>query len=73
MFYLKDDFINSTFKIIVMKYALIITLFTLLAVSPVGAQMDYVYYNPDEVVKLKHNPSSSNRLGSYRPEAYSAD
>lgn len=73
MFYLKDDFINSTFKIIVMKYALIITLFTLLAVSPVGAQMDDVYYNPDEVVKLKNNPSSSNRLGSYRPEAYSAD
>jgi hypothetical protein len=73
MFYLKDDFINSTFKIIVMKYALIITLFTLLAISPVGAQMDDVYYNPDEVVKLKNNPSSSNRLGSYRPEAYSAD
>ena len=71
MFYLKDDFINSTFKIIVMKYALIFTLFTLLAVSPVGAQMDDVYYNPDEVVKLKNNPSSSNRLGSYRPEAYS--
>jgi len=54
-----------------MKYALIFTLFTLLAVSPVGAQMDDVYYNPDEVVKLKNNPSSSNRLGSYRPESYS--
>lgn len=56
-----------------MKYALIIALFTLLVVRPLGAQTDDVYYNPDEVVKLKSNPSSSNRLGSYRPEAYSTE
>jgi hypothetical protein len=73
MFCLKDDSINSTFKIIVMKYTLIIAVLTLLAISPMSAQMDDVYYNPDEVVKTKNNPSSSNRLGSYRPESYSAD
>jgi hypothetical protein len=73
MFYLKVDSIKSTFKINVMKYTLLIAVFTLLAFSPLSAQMDDVYYNPDEVVKTRNNPSSSNRLGSYRPESYSSD
>ncbi|NBU36022.1 MAG: hypothetical protein EBS35_05545 [Bacteroidetes bacterium] len=73
MFCLKDDTINSTFKIIVMKYTLIIALLTLLAIRPMSAQMDDVYYNPDEVVKTKNSSFSSNRSGSYKPESYSAD
>jgi len=67
---IKDDSINSTFKIIVMKYTLIITVLTLLATSPMSAQMDDVYYNPDEVVKTKNTTSSSNRLGSYSYNDY---
>lgn len=56
-----------------MKYTLIIILLTLLSIRTTNGQTDDVYYNPDKVVKLKSNPSSSNRLGSYRPETYSTD
>lgn len=73
MFCLRVEFINSTFKIKVMKYTLIIAVFTLLAINPMSAQTDDVYYNPDEVVKTKSSSSSSSRLGSYRPESYTSD